>query len=122
MEGQDMRETIQDRVNTWFVENRNPESGDYPDFPEEDGGGSKIILNPPIIEEPEPEDPAAAKKGKGKEDKKEKGKKGKGKKKKGDDDAGGEVKEDACPVYFVKGIEGSVQVLPFVHLLSCFVN
>eukprot|EP00959_Pyramimonas_sp_CCMP1952_P197379 4127727-Pyramimonas_sp.AAC.1 len=67
-------------------------------------------------QEPEPAAEPAAKKGKGgKDDKKGKkeekgGKKGKkGKKKKGDDDEG-EKKEEACPVYFVKGVEASVQV------------
>jgi hypothetical protein len=48
LEGQDMRETIQDKVNSWFVENRNPDNGEYPDFPDKDDGGSKVILNPPL--------------------------------------------------------------------------
>jgi IQ and AAA domain-containing protein len=39
LEGQDMRETIQDKVNAWFVENRDPETGDYPDFPALEEGG-----------------------------------------------------------------------------------
>ena len=43
-----MRETIQDKVNAWFVENRDPEKGDYPDFPDKEDGGSKVILNPPL--------------------------------------------------------------------------
>jgi hypothetical protein len=38
-EGQDMREAIQDKINAWFVENRNPETGDYPDFPDTEEGG-----------------------------------------------------------------------------------
>lgn len=38
-EGQDMRETIQDKINAWFVENRDPLTGDYPDFPEVEDGG-----------------------------------------------------------------------------------
>ncbi len=42
LEGQDMREAIQDRVNAWFVENRNGDTGEYPDFPEPDDGGSKV--------------------------------------------------------------------------------
>lgn len=42
LEGQDMRETIQDKINAWFVENRNEESGEYPDFPDTDDGGSKV--------------------------------------------------------------------------------
>lgn len=36
------------QINAWFIENRNPETGDYPDFPEPDDGGSKIIINPPL--------------------------------------------------------------------------
>lgn len=43
-----MRETIQDKVNAWFVENRNTDTGEYPDFPDKDDGGSKVILNPPL--------------------------------------------------------------------------
>lgn len=42
MEGQDMREVIQDKVNAWFVENRNPDNGEYPDFPDAEDGGSKV--------------------------------------------------------------------------------
>lgn len=38
-EGQDMRETIQDKINAWFVENRHPETGEYPDFPDTEDGG-----------------------------------------------------------------------------------
>lgn len=34
-------------MNSWFVEKRNPETGEYPDFPEKDDGGSRVILNPP---------------------------------------------------------------------------
>lgn len=37
-----MREVIQDRVNAWFVENRNDVTGEYPDFPDPDDGGSKV--------------------------------------------------------------------------------
>ncbi|KAK3245248.1 hypothetical protein CYMTET_45172 [Cymbomonas tetramitiformis] len=109
MEGQDMRETIQDRVNTWFVENRNPDNGEYPDFPDEDEGGSKIILNPVPKEEPldEPAPDPKAKKDAKKDPKKDD--KGKGKKGKGKDDAPVEEKKEECPDYFVKLIEGSVQ-------------
>ena len=35
------------QINTWFVANRKPETGDYPDFPEEEDGGSRLILHPP---------------------------------------------------------------------------
>lgn len=40
MEGQDMRETIQDAVNAWFIDSRKPD-GTYPDFPEEEGEGGR---------------------------------------------------------------------------------
>ncbi|KIY95572.1 hypothetical protein MNEG_12391 [Monoraphidium neglectum] len=46
-EGQDMREAIQDKINAWFIQNCNPETGAYPDFPDADAGGSKLILDPP---------------------------------------------------------------------------
>ena len=49
VEGQEMRESIQDKINAWFVENRDPVSGDYPEFPEDDDGGSTAILNPPPV-------------------------------------------------------------------------
>ena len=54
MEGQDMRETVQDAINAWFVDGRTPE-GTYPEFPDEEDGGSTLILNPPPapLEEPE---------------------------------------------------------------------
>lgn len=67
------------QINAWFVENRHPETGEYPDFPDKDAGGSKIILNPPPVVEPvEPEEDAGKDKGKGKgkggaKNKKEKG-------------------------------------------------
>jgi IQ calmodulin-binding motif len=38
-EGQDMRETIQDKINAWFVESRNAETGEYPEFPGTAEGG-----------------------------------------------------------------------------------
>ena len=34
-------------MNAWFVEKRNPDTGEYPDFPDPDDGGSRAILNPP---------------------------------------------------------------------------
>jgi SpoVK/Ycf46/Vps4 family AAA+-type ATPase len=51
-EGQDIRETIQDKVNDWLVQKRDPETGDYPEFPDESKGGSRSILDPaPQMEE-----------------------------------------------------------------------
>lgn len=77
IEGQDMREMIQDRVNKWFLENRDPVTGNYPDFPGADVGGSKVILNPPIVD-PNAGEEENAKDGKGKGDKKDGDKKDKG--------------------------------------------
>lgn len=64
------------QINAWFLENRDPESGEYPGFPDD---GSRIILNPPPP--PPPPAPAAVgKKGAKKAPEKPKAKgKGKGK-------------------------------------------
>lgn len=67
------------QINAWFLENRDPETGEYPDFPDDTDAGSKVILNPPLL--PPPPAPAAdGKKGAKKAPEKPKGKgKGKGK-------------------------------------------
>ena len=67
------------QINAWFLENRDPETGEYPDFPDDTDAGSKIILNPPAA--PPPPAPAAdGKKGAKKASEKPKPKgKGKGK-------------------------------------------
>lgn len=36
------------QINAWFIANRNPKTGEYPDLPEPEAGGSKVILNPPL--------------------------------------------------------------------------
>lgn len=36
------------QINAWFIANRHPETGEYPDLPAGDAGGSKVILNPPL--------------------------------------------------------------------------
>ena len=67
------------QINAWFLENRDPETGEYPDFPDDADAGSKIILNPPPAPPPAapatdgkkgakkaPEKPKAKGKGKGK--------------------------------------------------------
>mmetsp|Transcript_33907 Transcript_33907/g.75181 ORF Transcript_33907/g.75181 Transcript_33907/m.75181 type:complete len:829 (-) Transcript_33907:621-3107(-) len=105
LEGQDMRETIQDKINSWFVANRNEETGEYPDFPDQDDGGSKVILNPPpptldsLLEDLN--DPKAKAKDK-KPDKKATDKKGK----KGEEVA--EVKEEKISSVFIPSIEAAV--------------
>lgn len=106
LEGQDMRETIQDKVNSWFVENRNPETGEYPDIPDVEDGGSKLILNPPLPTVASLlEDAGDGKGGKG-GDKKAAEKKKDPKGKKGDE--GPVVKEDKITSVFVPSIEASV--------------
>ena len=56
-DGDDMRELIQDKINAWFVENRDPVTGEYPNFPSDAKGGSKDILDPPPPPPPpEPEE------------------------------------------------------------------
>jgi len=108
MEGQEMRETIQDKVNQWFVENRDPETGEYPEFPDEEDGGSKTILNPPpvVVEEVVAEDPKAAK---GKDAGKGKGKDAKGKDAKGGGDEPEEEQEEQIPKHFIAQIEQAVE-------------
>ena len=43
-EGLDMREVIQDKINAWFVENRHPETGEYPEFPDAEDGGCASVM------------------------------------------------------------------------------
>jgi hypothetical protein len=30
------------QINAWFIANRNPQTGEYPDLPPEEEGGSKV--------------------------------------------------------------------------------
>ncbi|CAF4688221.1 unnamed protein product [Rotaria sp. Silwood1] len=99
-EGPDMKERLQDQIRQWFIECRNV-SQKFPDFPDEDDGGSNKIFEKKTVEEIQEDlDAKLESKGKGKGDKKgkkgkkgkkekkgKKGKKGK-KKKKGDDEEG----------------------------------
>ena len=52
-EGREMRERVQDVINAWFVENRDPLT-EYPEFPGEDKGGSRDIIDPPPGKPPPP--------------------------------------------------------------------
>lgn len=46
VEGPDMREELQQSINQWFISERmKSATGDYPDLPDEEDGGSKKILN-----------------------------------------------------------------------------
>ncbi|GBG87220.1 hypothetical protein CBR_g45279 [Chara braunii] len=109
-EGLDMREFVQDKINRWFIENRDPKTGDYPDIPDEADAGSKYIMNPlpKLVVIPEPEekkkkDPraekiaanrAAAKKAK------EKARKAEAKQGKGRREEVVKPPEETCPIYF----------------------
>ncbi|KAH8968693.1 hypothetical protein BDL97_03G141700 [Sphagnum fallax] len=62
IEGQEMREIMQERINVWLNENRDPDTNFYPPYPRPAAGGSKDIIDPP----PElwrPEDEKKKKKG-----------------------------------------------------------
>ncbi|KAJ7568629.1 hypothetical protein O6H91_01G041400 [Diphasiastrum complanatum] len=48
LEGQEMREIIQEKINQWLISNRDPETGFYPSFPKPEEGGSKQILEPSL--------------------------------------------------------------------------
>nr|CAB3255453.1 IQ and AAA domain-containing protein 1-like [Phallusia mammillata] len=98
VEGPDMKEMMQDQIRQWFIECRDA-TGKFPDYPDEEDGGSAILFKEKTPEEIEAElknkeDDKGKKKGKkgkksGKKSGKKKGKKSgkKGKKgKKGDDE------------------------------------
>ncbi|KAK4471393.1 hypothetical protein MN116_004825 [Schistosoma mekongi] len=53
-EGPDIRETMQDQIRQWFIECRDA-TGKFPDYPEEDEGGSAIIFKEKTPEELERE-------------------------------------------------------------------
>ncbi|XP_069841302.1 dynein regulatory complex protein 11 isoform X2 [Dendropsophus ebraccatus] len=91
-EGLDIKETLQDQIRQWFIECRHA-TGKFPDFPDEEDGGSKAIFAQKTPEQVAAELAAKEeakdkkKKEKGKKEGKKKGKKekdkGKGKKGKG---------------------------------------
>ncbi|XP_073433693.1 dynein regulatory complex protein 11 [Dendrobates tinctorius] len=85
-EGLDIKETLQDQIRQWFIECRHA-TGKFPDFPDEEDGGSKAIFAQKTPEEVAAELAAKEeakdkkKKEKGKKEKKRKGKKEKDKSK-----------------------------------------
>ncbi|GFR80966.1 IQ and AAA domain-containing protein 1 [Elysia marginata] len=93
-EGPDLKEGMMDQIRQWFIECRDA-SGKFPEYPDEDDGGSAMIFKEKDPAELEKElsekDDGKAKGKKGKKDKKDKkdkkkDKKGKKGKKGGDDD------------------------------------
>ncbi|XP_077079719.1 dynein regulatory complex protein 11-like isoform X3 [Siphateles boraxobius] len=80
VEGPEMKETMKDQIRQWFIECRDA-TGSFPDYPEEEYGGSALIFAEKTPEElaeelAAKEEDDANKKPKGKEEIKEKGKKG----------------------------------------------
>ncbi|KTF74067.1 hypothetical protein cypCar_00016027 [Cyprinus carpio] len=79
VEGPEMKETMKDQIRQWFIECRDA-TGSFPDYPEEEDGGSALIFAEKTPEElaeelAAKEEEDANKKPKGKEETKEKGKK-----------------------------------------------
>uniref|UniRef100_A0A670HUC0 IQ motif containing with AAA domain 1 n=1 Tax=Podarcis muralis TaxID=64176 RepID=A0A670HUC0_PODMU len=89
IEGPDIKESLQDQIRQWFIECRHM-TGRFPDYPDEEQGGSAVLFAEKTPEEvaaeiiaKEEEELKKKKKKKGKKEKKEKGKKKKqGKEKK----------------------------------------
>ncbi|XP_050972934.1 dynein regulatory complex protein 11 isoform X2 [Labeo rohita] len=79
VEGPEMKETMKDQIRQWFIECRDA-TGSFPDYPEEEDGGSALIFAEKTPEElaeelAAKEEEDANKKPKGKEETKEKRKK-----------------------------------------------
>ncbi|XP_013416976.1 IQ and AAA domain-containing protein 1 isoform X1 [Lingula anatina] len=115
-EGPDIKETMQDQIRQWFIECRDA-TGKFPEYPDEDEGGSALIFkekDPAEIEaelkaKEEEKGGKGGKGKKGKKDKKEKkgkkDKKGKkGKKGKGGDDDEEEEGWKMAPSNFVPAV------------------
>ncbi|CAF4953691.1 unnamed protein product, partial [Rotaria socialis] len=113
-EGPDMKERLQEQIRQWFIECRNV-SQKFPDFPDEDDGGSNKIFEKKTVEEIQEEldakleskggkgDKKGKKGKKGKKEKKgKKGKKGKKKKKGGDDEEGWTLPESQFVTEMIK--------------------
>ncbi|XP_024529622.1 IQ and AAA domain-containing protein 1 [Selaginella moellendorffii] len=108
LEGQEMREIIQESINKWLNDHRDPDTGFFPPFPKAGDGGSKYIVQPP----PKLGFHVEEKKGK-KEDKKE----GKKKKAKGppvpphpilpEEDP---EKPPSCPKFFLRHVRECLEL------------
>ncbi|KAM9762046.1 dynein regulatory complex protein 11 [Menidia menidia] len=107
MEGHDMSKTMRSQIRQWFFECRNM-TGAFPDYPEEEDGGSALIFAEKtpqqLLEEiAEKEEEESTSKSKGKEEKKEKGKKEKGKGK--EDEEAEEAGLKMLPSAFLSDLE-----------------
>ncbi|XP_040896572.1 dynein regulatory complex protein 11 [Toxotes jaculatrix] len=92
VEGHDMSKAMKEKIRQWFIECRDA-TGSFPDYPDEEDGGSALIFaekNPQQLMEEiaAKEEEDSNSKPKGKEEKKEKGKKDKGKDEEQEEEAG----------------------------------
>ncbi|XP_070765243.1 dynein regulatory complex protein 11 [Enoplosus armatus] len=92
VEGHDMSKTMKDQIRQWFIECRDA-TGSFPDYPDEEDGGSAFIFaekDPQQLMEEiaAKEEEESNNKPKGKEEKKEKGKRDKGKDDEEEEEAG----------------------------------
>ncbi|XP_070688696.1 dynein regulatory complex protein 11 [Pempheris klunzingeri] len=92
VEGHDMSKTMKDQIRQWFIECRDA-TGSFPDYPDEEDGGSALIF---VEKDPQQlmeeiaakEEEDSNNKPKGKEEKKQKGNKDKGKNMEDEEEAG----------------------------------
>lgn len=94
-EGVDMREQMMDKIRQWFVAFRE-QNESFPEYPDEDDGGSVFIFDPPPVVEEEEEEGGDDK---GKKDDKKKDDKKKDDKKKGEEEE--EEPQELPPSEFV---------------------
>ncbi|KAM9123063.1 dynein regulatory complex protein 11 [Pangshura tecta] len=110
VEGPDIKESLQDQIRQWFIECRHI-TGKFPDYPNEEEGGSTAIFSQKtpdqVAAELAAKEEAAAvkKKPKGKGKKEKKKKKGKGKEKKGKTDTEEEEGWKMAPSKFLPIME-----------------
>uniref|UniRef100_UPI0037E85F5E dynein regulatory complex protein 11 isoform X1 n=2 Tax=Semicossyphus pulcher TaxID=241346 RepID=UPI0037E85F5E len=105
VEGHDINKTMKEQIRQWFIECRDA-TGSFPDYPDEEDGGSALIFaekDPQQLREEiaAKEEEDANNKPKGKEEKKEKGKKDKGK----DEEEGEEAGLKMLPSAFLSDLE-----------------
>ncbi|XP_070817354.1 dynein regulatory complex protein 11 [Chaetodon trifascialis] len=90
VESHDMSKTMKEQIRQWFIECRDA-TGSFPDYPDEEDGGSALIFaekDPQQLMEEIAAKEEEDNKPKGKEEKKEKGKKDKGKDNEEEEEAG----------------------------------
>uniref|UniRef100_A0AAY4BCR0 ATPase AAA-type core domain-containing protein n=1 Tax=Denticeps clupeoides TaxID=299321 RepID=A0AAY4BCR0_9TELE len=106
-EGPDMKETLKDQIRQWFFECRDA-TGSFPEYPEEEDGGSAIIFAEKTPQQlmdelAAKEEEDASKAPKGKEERMDKGKKDKGKGEEEEEEPGLKM----LPSAFLKDLEAA---------------